>query len=82
LTYGVTHLIEQAVRALDADPAATAFVGDSITDIEGAHRAGIGSIGYANKPGKFERMTEAGAGAVITSMADLALWLRAQPLSS
>ena len=74
------HLIEHAVRALDADPAATALVGDSITDIEGAHRAGIASIGYANKPSKYERMTQAGAGAVITSMADLTLWLRARPL--
>jgi phosphoglycolate phosphatase len=74
------HLIDTAVRALDADSTATALVGDSITDIEGAHRAGISSIGYANKPGKYERMTQAGAGAVITSMADLALWLRARPL--
>jgi phosphoglycolate phosphatase len=74
------YLIDKAVRALDADPAATALVGDSITDVEGAHRAGIASIGYANKPGKYERMTQAGAGAVITSMADLALWLRARPL--
>jgi HAD superfamily hydrolase (TIGR01509 family) len=74
------HLIEEAVRALDADPAATALIGDSITDIEGAQRAGIDSIGYANKPGKYERMTQAGAGAVITSMADLALRLRSRPL--
>jgi phosphoglycolate phosphatase len=74
------HLIEKATRDLGADPAGTALVGDSVTDIEGAQRAGIGSIGYANKPGKYERMTKAGAGAVITSMADLALWLRARPL--
>lgn len=74
------HLIETAVRALDADPAATALVGDSITDIQGAQRAGIDSIGYANEPGKYENMTQARAGTVITSMADLALWLRARPL--
>jgi HAD superfamily hydrolase (TIGR01509 family) len=72
------YLIDKAVRALDAEPAATALVGDSITDIEAARSAGIASIGYANKPGKYERMTNAGAGAVITSMADLALWLRAR----
>jgi HAD superfamily hydrolase (TIGR01549 family) len=76
------HLIEKAVHALDADPAATALVGDSITDIEGAKRTGIDSIGYANKPGKYEHMTQAYAGAVITSMADLALSLRARPLFS
>ncbi len=73
------HLIEQAVRALDADPDATTLVGDSITDIEGAQRAGVASIGYANKSGKYERMIQARAGTVITSMADLALWLRARP---
>jgi phosphoglycolate phosphatase len=71
------HLINEAVRGLDADPAATALVGDSFTDIEAAQRAGVASIGYADKPGKRERMTELQAGAVITSMADLALSLRA-----
>jgi len=73
------HLINQAVRGLEADPAATTLVGDSFTDIEAAHSAGVASIGYANKPGKRERMAELRAGAVITSMADLALSLRAHP---
>jgi HAD superfamily hydrolase (TIGR01662 family) len=71
------HLIEKAVRGLDADPAESALVGDSLTDIEAAHGAGVASIGYANKPGKRERMTGLQAGSVITSMADLALSLRA-----
>jgi phosphoglycolate phosphatase len=74
------HLINEAVRGLDADPAATTLVGDSFTDIEAAHSAGVASIGYANKSGKRERMKELRAGAVITSMADLALSVRAQPL--
>jgi phosphoglycolate phosphatase len=74
------HLLEIAVQKLAADPAATALVGDSLTDIEAAHRAGIGSIGYANKPGKREAMTELHAGAVIGSMSDLALSLRAHSL--
>jgi beta-phosphoglucomutase-like phosphatase (HAD superfamily) len=76
------HLIDEAVRGLDADPAAATLVGDSFTDIEAAHSAGVASIGYANKPGKQERMTELRAGAVITSMADLALSLRAHPAYS
>jgi HAD superfamily hydrolase (TIGR01549 family) len=71
------HLIHEAVRGLDADPAVTALVGDSFTDIEAAHSANVASVGYANKPGKRERMIEQRAGAVITSMADLALSLRA-----
>jgi HAD superfamily hydrolase (TIGR01662 family) len=71
------HLINEAIRGLDADPAATALVGDSFTDIEAAQRAGVASIGYANKLGKRERMAELRAGSVIGSMADLALSLRA-----
>jgi phosphoglycolate phosphatase len=74
------HLLEIAVQKLAADPAATALVGDSLTDIEAAHRAGIASIGYANKPGKREAMTDLNAGAVIGSMSDLALSLRAHRL--
>lgn len=76
------HLIDEAVRGLDANPAATALVGDSFTDIEAAHSAGVASIGYANKPGKRERMMELRAGAVMTSMADLALSLRAHAASA
>ena len=71
------HLIGEAVRGLDASPAASTLVGDSLTDIEAAHRAAVASIGYANEPGKRDRMTQLQAGAVITSMADLALSLRA-----
>jgi phosphoglycolate phosphatase len=71
------HLIQEAVRGLDVDPKVTTLVGDSFTDIEAAHHAGVASIGYTNKPGKRERMVQLRAGAVITSMADLALSLRA-----
>jgi beta-phosphoglucomutase-like phosphatase (HAD superfamily) len=70
------HLIDEAIRGLGANPAESALVGDSFTDIEAAQSAGVASIGYANKPGKRERMTQLRAGAVITSMADLALSLR------
>jgi phosphoglycolate phosphatase len=76
------HLLEIAVEKLAADPAATAFVGDSLTDIEAAQRAGIASIGYANKPGKQDRMTQLNAGAVITTMSDLDLSLRVHPMVS
>ncbi len=71
------HLVETAIRGLSANAAMTALVGDSFTDIEAAHRAGVASIGYANKPGKRDRMTRIEAGAVIMSMADLAISLRA-----
>jgi phosphoglycolate phosphatase len=71
------HLIQQAIDVLEAEPGECTLVGDSTTDVQGAQLAGIESIGYANKPGKHERLAAAGAGAVITSMAELALKLRA-----
>jgi len=75
------HLINETISALEAHSFAAALVGDSFTDIEAAHSAGVDSIGYANKPGKRKRMIELRAGAVITSMAELALSLRAHAAS-
>ena len=72
------HLITQAVEALEAEPGDCTLVGDSVTDVEGARLAGAHSIGYANEPGKPERLSEAGAGAIINSLADLALKFRAR----
>jgi len=72
------HLITQAVDALKAQPSECTLVGDSVTDVEGAQLANIHSIGYADKPGKRERLKAAGADAIINSLADLALRLRAR----
>ena len=41
------HLIEQAASKLHTSASACALVGDSLTDIESARRAGAFSIGYA-----------------------------------
>ncbi|MEV6981568.1 HAD family hydrolase [Sphaerisporangium sp. NPDC051017] len=65
------YLITQALNALGADPALTALIGDSVTDIQSAKTAGILSIGYANTPGKDHRLHEAGADAIINDMAQL-----------
>lgn len=65
------HLITQAVDGLDAAPARCVLIGDSITDIQGAQKAGVRSIGYANKPGKQDALAAAGADAVVTAMAQL-----------
>jgi HAD superfamily hydrolase (TIGR01549 family) len=72
------HLIEKAVESLGASPQSTALVGDSLTDVEGAKSAGISSIGYANKRGKYEQMRAIDANAVIPSLAELAIQLRSQ----
>jgi HAD superfamily hydrolase (TIGR01662 family) len=66
------HLVLQAIRQLDAASGECTLVGDSVTDIHSAEAAGIRSIGYANKPGKRDRLTRAGANAIITSMIELA----------
>lgn len=58
-----------ALRELDAEPADCVLVGDSATDVEAAHAAGVAAIGYANKPGKRGRL--AAADAVVDSMAEL-----------
>ncbi|MEU8045890.1 HAD-IA family hydrolase [Micromonospora echinofusca] len=58
-----------AGRELGAEPAECVLVGDSVSDIEAAHAAGVAAIGYANKPGKRERFDAADA--VIDSMAEL-----------
>lgn len=75
------HLLHQAVTVNNADPAECTLVGDQVTDILATREAGTHSIGYANKPGKTH--TLAGADAVITSLAHLALALalalRARP---
>jgi HAD superfamily hydrolase (TIGR01549 family) len=65
------HLVLRALDALDGDPATSAFVGDSTSDIQSAKAAGVRSIGFANKPGKYEHLHRAGADAVVTTMAEL-----------
>jgi phosphoglycolate phosphatase len=55
-----------------AQPASAVFIGDSVTDIEAGQAASTPTIGYANKPGKHQRLTAAGADAVIDTMRSLA----------
>jgi HAD superfamily hydrolase (TIGR01509 family) len=65
------HLVLRALDTLGGDPAVSAFVGDSISDIRSAKAAGTYSVGYANKRGKVERLHLAGANAVVTTMGEL-----------
>jgi phosphoglycolate phosphatase len=65
------HLVLRALDALGSDPATCALVGDSISDIQAAQKARTASIGFANKPGKAERLQGAGADAIVVTMAEL-----------
>jgi phosphoglycolate phosphatase-like HAD superfamily hydrolase len=66
------HLVIIALRALGADPAASTLIGDSPADIVAAQRASISSIGYANKPGKRQKLTDAGALVVVDDLGGIA----------
>jgi len=74
------HLVQQAIARLAAISSECVLVGDSTTDIHAGADAGIATIGYANRAGKPGSLTAAGATAIITSLADLVLPLRAHPL--
>ena len=75
-------LIELAVTGLGTQSPACALVGGSPTDIQAAHAAGVHSIGYARTPRDADDLVDVGADAIIVSMADLALRLRAHPSGS
>lgn len=65
------YRVRQALEMLRAAPGECSLVGDQVSDIIAAHAADLAAIGYANKPGKDERLAQAGANAVITRLADL-----------
>jgi len=73
------YLVRAAVGILDAHPAECAFVGDSTTDMLAGRLAGVPVIGYANKPGKAELLTQAGADTVTTSLDEITTTLRLTP---
>jgi phosphoglycolate phosphatase len=70
------HLIERAITALKTAAPLCVFIGDQATDMDAGRVAGVPTIGYANKPGKVETLTTAGADIVLTSMLDLAKAIR------
>ncbi|MFD9895244.1 HAD family hydrolase [Amycolatopsis sp. NPDC059027] len=65
------YLLRQAITTLDAAPGDCVFVGDSVTDIQAAHAAGVPALGYANKPGKHAKFAAAGADAITETLAGL-----------
>lgn len=69
-------LLKRGLATADTTPGTTAFIGDSVTDIEAGQAAGTPTIGYANKPGKHQRLTDVGADLVIDSMHTLTEVLR------
>lgn len=65
------HLVLRALDALRTQPGQTMLVGDSPSDMEAGRRAGVPTIGFANKPGKENRLIAAGARFVVRHLAEL-----------
>ena len=61
----------QALEQLDIPASDAVFIGDAVTDIEAALALLMPSIGYANRADKTTALRDAGANAVVTSMARL-----------
>jgi phosphoglycolate phosphatase-like HAD superfamily hydrolase len=66
------YSILDSLNNLNAEPHGSVLIGDSLTDITASHEAGIRVIGYANRPGKRESLSAAGADAVVATMAEVA----------
>ncbi|MFI6741195.1 HAD family hydrolase [Nonomuraea sp. NPDC050451] len=66
------YLLEQALSHLDAEPSSALLVGDSVTDVEASKLAGVVAVGFANRPGKLDRLGDAGADLLVTSIEELA----------
>ena len=58
----------RALGEMNCPPGRAVFIGDSLTDIQAAHSAGVPCVAVANKPGKREQFAGTGALAVVGSM--------------
>ncbi|MFI6680144.1 HAD family hydrolase [Kribbella sp. NPDC050470] len=70
------HLIENTTRALGVRTAACVFIGDQTSDMEAGRGAGTHTIGYANKPGKANALSAAGADLIVRTMTEVAAAVR------
>jgi beta-phosphoglucomutase-like phosphatase (HAD superfamily) len=73
------YRVRIAVGSLQAEPEDCVFIGDTTTDVLAGLLGGVAIIGYANKPGKAEALSDAGARAVVTDLAEITNALRAIP---
>jgi HAD superfamily hydrolase (TIGR01509 family) len=62
----------EALQLLGTTPDRACVVGDAVTDIEFAHRAGLTAIGYAKNEKRGRELADAGAYAIVHTMAELA----------
>lgn len=65
------YQVRKALQVNDAAAADCVLIGDSVSDVTAAHVAHVAVIGYANKPDKAGRLSQAGANVVVTRLADI-----------
>ncbi len=68
-----TYTVGAALRIAHVEPADAVLIGDSVSDVEVAHAAGVRSLGYAKNPRRGRELAAAEAEALIESIAELAL---------
>ncbi len=65
------RLLTDAMDAAAAKPGECVFIGDAVRDVQAGDAVGVGTIGYANKPGKDVKLQQAGAVVVVGSMQEI-----------
>jgi phosphoglycolate phosphatase len=65
-------LASEALRLLGGEAERACMIGDAVTDVEFAQRAGVMAIGYAKNPQRGRELVEAGADAIVHAMTELA----------
>lgn len=58
------HTVKIALQIVQATPADAVLIGDSVSDVEVAHAAGLRALGYAKNPRRGRELVTAGADAL------------------
>jgi len=66
------YLVSSALHSLQVQASKSVLIGDSATDMVAGKLAGSSVFGFANKPGKFTTLRDAGADLVFTDMSHVA----------
>jgi HAD superfamily hydrolase (TIGR01549 family) len=73
------YCLQEAIKAMGADPSATLMIGDTATDFQAARQAGVSFLGYARNAHKERILRDAGAEVVVGSMEQVLNVLRTSP---
>jgi phosphoglycolate phosphatase len=70
------HLLLSAASQLGVEPDSCVLLGDSVTDVQAAHRVGAGSIAFANRPRKRKPLCEAAPDVVVSDLSEVVAALK------